>query len=464
MFNQRLNSALDYDEDWDLMPQIVETVGTGVAPDVLEDLDGLPALEARIEDLTLLRDTLLQTKGMTQQFALEAQRLLPEFDGKRPLGYYTQAPSRTRYNVALEELSAGVWSLIAAGIAALVAAIIKFFKWITSSRSGAKDPEEAVKDTASDLAEAKKLLERCQKLVDEGASSTSGQYIYLKDSPTKEVFSLDKAISQLFKDNPHDQRIARFLQTKDPFFHDLVYRGEYSMEMAGLSHLFSNLQVVLRQRLGALEAVSHLNLTDDSDTAGAASARALEVLGEPMRVRFKEVEQTLPEIKDQIYRLAHETSVMEVEAPLSFDQLFHVMKDAFSRTEVTDSLTQLETTMPLLEKLQGELQRLQVALGTYDRDSQKGERSMMFGQALRTAVFVLGQDVAATLTITGELMSYQNRMLHMASSAAGFATAIAKRLATSGVNQDGGELARWRSVGAELAQVDKEFKRFVKPM
>jgi hypothetical protein len=88
----------------------------------------------------------------------------------------------------------------------------------------------------------------------------------------------------------------------------------------------------------------------------------------------------------------------------------------------------------------------------------------MLGQALRQAIFVLGQDVASMISITGELMSFQNRLLHMASNAAGFAAAIATRLAVHGLNQDGGNLARWTSVAHELKAVDKEFKRFVKPM
>lgn len=461
MYNQRLNDALDFDQDWELAPQIVETVGTGVAPDVLEDLDGLATLEARIEDLAVLRDALLDTKGMSQQFALEAQRILPEFDGQRPIGYYTASPSATRYNVALEELSAGIWSLIAAGIAAVIYAIVKFFKWIMGSKE-AKSATEAVKDQASQLEEVQKLLKRCETLVGEGVASTDGQYIYLEDKPSREIFSLDKAIEALFKDNPHDLRISQFLRSKDPFFYDLVHRGPYSEEMAQLGHFFKDMQVILRQRLGALQAVSRLNLTDESTTADAANLRALDTLGEPMVVTFKHSEQTLADIKSQIFSLAHETSVMEVEAPLSFDHLFRVMSEAFNRTDVVESLQSLQTTMPLLENLKDELVRMESTLGSYTRDGQKGEHSTMIGSALRKAVFVLGQDIGSMITITGELMAFQNRLMYMASSAAGFATAIAIRLSRAGRNQDGGELARWRAVGAELESVTKALRRYVK--
>jgi len=460
MFNQRLNDALDYDQDWELAPQIVETVGTGVAPDVLEDLEGLPGLEARIEDLSVLRGALLETKGMTQQFALEAQRILPEFDGLRPLGYYTAAPSRTRYNVALEELSAGIWSLIAAGIAAVIYAIVKFFKWLMRSKE-AKSVEEAVKDQASALEEVQRLLKRCETLVDEGVSSTHGQYIYLHDKPQREIYSLDKAIEELAKGTPHEQRIALFLQTKDPFFHDLVHRGPYSTEMALLSHFFKDLQVILRQRLGTLQAVSHLNLTDASTVADAANLRALEVLGVPMVVRFKESEQTLADIKSQIFTLGHETSLQEVEGKISFDQLFHVMSEAFNRTDMVESLHSLQTTMPLLENLKDELVKLESTLGSYTRDGMQGEHSTMIGTNLRHAVFVLGQDISSMITITGELMGFQNRLMYMAQSAASFATAISIRLSRAGRNQDGGELACWRAVGAELADVNKSLQRYV---
>jgi hypothetical protein len=35
-------------------------------------------------------------------------------------------------------------------------------------------------------------------------------------------------------------------------------------------------------------------------------------------------------------------------------------------------------------------------------------------------------------------------------------------LSRAGRNQDGGELARWRAVGAELEGVDKALRRYVK--
>jgi hypothetical protein len=461
MFNQRFDDTLEFDWDMELAPQIVETVGTGVAPDHLEDLDTLAALEARIDDLVHLRESLLQTKGMSQHFALEAQRILPDFDGARPLGFYTTTPSATRYRVALEELSNGIWALIAAGIAAVIYAIVKFFKWLRRDHED-QEPEQIVQRRLSQLKEVQSLLRQCDKLVSDGVESTHGQYLYLKDKPQQEVYSLDKVINELFMDSTHDRRIAAFLQTKDPFFHDLVHKGPYSQELASLGGFFKDLQVVMRQRLSALEALSHADLhNEETITTLMTNKRTLDILNEPVRVKVNGEEHTLAEVRSRMAHLNLEATSTDVEGTLSFDQLFSVMSEAFANTDLTTSLEGLQTTTPLLDKLKDELTRLDKQAGEYAKDGRKSEHTQFVGQQLRHAVFILGQDIANLTALSGELLGYQSRLLYLASNAASFATAVAIRLSANARNQNGGELTRWRSVGLELKKVDEQFKQTV---
>jgi hypothetical protein len=362
--------------------------------------------------------------------------------------------------VALEELSSGIWALIAAGIAAVIYAIVRFFKWIRGDKE--QSSEAAVKDRVSQLSEVQALLRKCDKLIAEGVSSTHGQYMYLREKPREEVYTLDKVIATLFTNTPHEKRIAAFLKSKDPFFHDLVHQGPYSTELAQLGHLFKDLQVILRQRLGALETVSKLDLYDESPTARMANMKALDLLENPAQVKYHDRDMTLQEIRSQIYHLSHETSTMQVEGDISFDRLFSTMTAAFERSDVKSSLEELTTTLPLLDQLKDQLQKLEAQAGSYAKDGQEGGHSTRIGSQLRRAVFVLGQDVAALSTITAELMSYQNRLFYLASNAASFATAVASRLAHEGLNQNGGELSTWYRVGNDLKKVDREFQRLVK--
>lgn len=460
MYNQRLDETQEYDWLQELAPQIVETVGTGVAPDMSEDLELFASLEARIDELAALRESLLLQKGMSQQFALEAQRLLPDFDGKRPIGFYTQDPSATRYAIAIEELSDGVWALIAAGIAAVVYAIVKFFKWI----SGGKDDrgQETVKDRAAQMKEVQALLKKCDELVAEGNRSIHGQYVYLKGNEKKELFSLDSIIEKLFKEGIHNKRMLAFLQTKDPFFHDLVNRGAYSQQMAEFGQLFKEIQIVLRQRLQVLETVNRLDMNEESATSRMANMKALDQLKEQTSVQFGGHSQTLQEIRHHLTQLAHEAASAEVEGKISFDQLFRSMSEAFQRSELTQALEELATTMPLLEQLKEELQRLEQKAGGYASDGKKAGHSTRIGSELRHAIFVLGQDVAGLSGITAELMSYQSRLFYLANNAANFAMVVAEKLGEQGMNGNGGELTTWKGVGIDLDKISEKLHRIAK--
>lgn len=460
MYNQRLDETQEYDWLQELAPQIVETVGTGVAPDMSEDLELFASLEARIDELAALREALLSQKGMSQQFALEAQRLLPDFDGKRPVGFYTQEPSATRYAIAVEELSNGVWAMIAAGIAAVIYAIVKFFKWISGGKEEAN--EGSVKDRAAQMKEVQELLKKCDELVKEGNRSIHGQYIYLKGGEKKEVFSLDTAIEHLFKEGVHNKRMLAFLKTKDPFFHDLVNQGPYSQQMAEFGKLFKEIQIVLRQRLKVLESVSHLDMTEESATTRMANMRALDQLKEQTSIVFGGHSQTLQEIRQHLTQLSHEAASAEVEGKLSFDQLFRSMTEAFQRSDVTQALEELATTMPLLEQLKEELQRLEQKAGGYASDGKKTGHSTRIGSELRHAIFVLGQDVAGLTGITAELMGYQSRLFYLADNAANFATVVAEKLGAQGMNGNGGYLTTWKGVGIDLDRISEKLHSIAK--
>jgi hypothetical protein len=454
MYNLRSTDTEDFDADWELSPQIVETIGTGVAPELTEELDALVTLEARLEDLLILRESIISSGGMSQSFALEAQRLLPEFDQKAPLGFYTLEPTKTRLGVALEELSSGVWALIAAGIAAVIAAIIKFFKWL--GKGDETKATERTQSASSDLQEAITLLKACDKLITDGAKSVENKYLFLKDKPQKEHFSLDSLIKALFSDVPHDTRIAAFLQTTDPFFHDLVNKGPYTKELGKLTGFFSNLQIILKQRLNMIEQVGKLDLSRDDVASDMSNIRMLDTLSEPTRVSYDGKEMDLQEVKSRIQEVTHSVQAEKHESDLSFDKLFSTMSDSMSETDTVKSLEEVVYFMPLLERMKTELVLLQKQAGHYATDGQKGKHTTIIGTGLRHAIFVLGVDVASISALAAEVMSYQHRLLHLATNAASFAEVVAMRLANEVRDQNGAELEVWRDIAKELARKRKD--------
>jgi hypothetical protein len=450
VFNQREDDTLEYDSDWELAPQIVETIGTGMAPDQSEELDAFVSLEARIEDLLVLRETIVDTHGMCQGFALEAQRLLPEFDRKAPLGFYTVAPTATRFTIALEELGAGIWTLIAAGIAAVIAALVKFFKWL--GKGDETKAAERMKDAAGTLKEAQDLLKECETLVAEGNKSIENKYLFIKHKPQKEHYSLDSLVKTLFMDSPHEQRVAAFLQTRDPFFHDLVNKGPYSAELGKLAGFFNGLQIVLRQRVNALQQVSKLDLIKDDASSGTANLRVLETLAEPTRVHYNGKEMTLQDVKTIIQDATHHVHEEKPEGNLSFDQLFSTMNEALSASDAVKSLEEVGHLTPLLESMKDELLALEKKAGQYSTDGKKGQQSTLVGTGLRHAIFTLGVDIANLTSLAAEVAQYQQRLLHLAANAASFSEAVATKLGNEVKDQSGAELEIWHGIAKDLAR------------
>lgn len=105
------------------------------------------ALEQSLARLDGLADRMTAVRGVSQSMALEAQEVMPGFlNKKRPVGFFTVSPSQTQYRVSLEEISRGMWSAIAIGIAAAFAAVIGLIMGLVGGDSGgAKSPSGTAK-------------------------------------------------------------------------------------------------------------------------------------------------------------------------------------------------------------------------------------------------------------------------------------------------------------------------------
>ena len=105
-----------------------------------EETKQLISLEQRYDNLIKLKVSLESKKFLTQSVALEADRILPNNDILSR--FQSTKNHKQKYNYALEELSKGVMALIIAGIAAVIAFIIKAIGWFGgggSSSSGGSD-------------------------------------------------------------------------------------------------------------------------------------------------------------------------------------------------------------------------------------------------------------------------------------------------------------------------------------
>ena len=106
-----------------------------IEKDMADTVEFIKATEVRVDDMFRIKEHIERTGGMCRQVAEEAALVLPDFNKNRHLNSYSSYPTAQHYKVAIEEISLGIVSAIAAAVTALIALTIKIFDWIGGSGS-----------------------------------------------------------------------------------------------------------------------------------------------------------------------------------------------------------------------------------------------------------------------------------------------------------------------------------------
>ena len=101
-----------------------------IEKDMADTVEFIKATEVRVDDMFRIKEHIERTGGMCRQVAEEAALVLPDFNKNRHLNSYSSYPTAQHYKVAIEEISLGIVSAIAAAVTALIALTIKIFDWV----------------------------------------------------------------------------------------------------------------------------------------------------------------------------------------------------------------------------------------------------------------------------------------------------------------------------------------------
>ncbi|WP_144106608.1 hypothetical protein [Paraburkholderia sp. BCC1886] len=460
MFNQSLNAGvdgLDFDSDLELVPQIVETIGTGVAPELDEELTALIGMEAAVEDLDTLRCEILSLCGMNQTLALEGMRLLPEtFGGGAPIGYYSVQTSSTRLKLSLESIGKGVWALIAVGIAAVVTVLYKLFKWMSG---GSKDLDaerkmeqraKAFEEATETLEKAMKAFEKAQEDLKQSPSRLDPESQYATDDTTG-VFTMQKVIDTFFMQDTLHQRVVLFLEQRDPVFHDIVQKGEYSKAMSKATTLFRDMSFVLKQRVALVKEIAEKDMTDAHFSGEKMiNVRVLEQMAQPMQVEHDGHKTTMSQISSHLANLRAVAEAKKPEENLNFDKVFSTLYEAFAHSGMAQVLLEMRAVVPQMAELQGYLTHMQKQAERLSVDGAEGAHSQLIGHDLRHAIFVLGKDLADLGLLMSQVQYYTQHMSYLAVQCVGFGEEIAKKVVAHLRAENGKPPAAWEEVLSEL--------------
>ena len=265
-----LNSGNELDNE--LPTDTAQLVAEVDELDVSAEMQTIATLESRLDDLTYLAEDIRKSHGMSQSFAMEAQRLLPGFNANAPLGFYTKAPTATQLKVSLEEISNGIKALMVALAAAVLTMIWKFVAWLSGKKSDGKEGKAS--DTREALEKAEKKTEEYNKAGE--AAGELSKVVRDIESARPEVvdrkgekrhFSDFETLltAMLDGDKMGEEKRRLFISRCSGFAEDITSNGPYKRIVSDLQRNFSGYMIATSRRMMVIKQIIENELEDPFD-------------------------------------------------------------------------------------------------------------------------------------------------------------------------------------------------------
>lgn len=470
-----LDGGLNAGSELDDEPRPMEEYQPPSEPGVQEVQQELLSLENRIHDLLYLHHDIAATGGMSKDFAMEAQKLLPGFGGV-PLGYYTNTPTITRYRTSMEEIGKGVWALIIAGVVAVIALITKLVMWLSGKKSSSSDARagaplarEALQSRRENVKQAVQLLHEAEAAVRQSDSAFARLNLSLTNDEgvSKVCTSFDQAIEHLLVDQERYARTLKLLRDPQPIWMDILTHGSYAHAMWSLRDVVKPLGQVFHARISALKDVVRRDLNSGGETSAQMSNHsALKgALADPVKVPWKHNHATLVEVVSDLTAIeAQVKAEHSSSSPLTFDRIFGSVLHAYQTLDAGQFLQVIIDTVPMITEMQGELDKVESVLRDLTADGAPGAVSQDIGPLLRQAVQTTGQELIAFSRMVAAFNSYLSVLDHMGREAAGVGKELIRKI-TASMHKSGQEVPpEWQEiankVNAELKLVTKVYNSF----
>jgi len=421
----------------------------GEVPELAADIELLVTLEGHFQDLAYLREDIEKSHGMTQAFALEAERILPGSMGV-PIGYFTKDPTATRLKVSMESLSKGIWALIGAAIAAVLAAMVKFYFWFTGdpeskeAKEAAKDPEAAsekaaeaaVKRADENAVKAEKNQEVVEETVERAAKvrqSFEAGEMYPKGKPVDTSRPLeptvDDLVNSLLTESDRFERTKRFLALDNPIFRDILTDGFYSRTFREVSGRLREIARSLREREAMLGRAIVADLENHGLATRGKNLRDLLIAAQPIRIMVANRPMVCGQIADVLSttRVQNE-HVHGKPQPMNLDQIMEATRRAYENAHVVEYFQSQREVIEACHVMDQALQRLRKQMTNVASDGTPGHNSEGVGAAVRDAVFRFGNEFNGVQRLLRELDYYGMHLERLAMEAIGLVASLEMRL------------------------------------
>jgi len=304
----------------------------GEVPDLKDDVKLIAADEHALEDLQFLMADMKRVGGMCKAFALEAERIAPGTMGV-PAGYFTQAPTATRYKIATENLFAKVWEFIKQALAKLREGLRKVINWLIGKKDDKDDPEALKRENAEATRQADEVASQGEKATEEvGAaainlSNAAKHGVDLKENGgTQQYSDMDRIIGELL--GGQNDHVRKFMGGHDPVFNDLVNHGSYFKMLMETNKAAMPAVTALLTKTQEVTKLIDTRLAAEGQTADVTQGSTLQKLGEPITFRAAGNQMSLSAYLEHLRTQQSEASKPQQQMR-SFDEVFSALSQAF---------------------------------------------------------------------------------------------------------------------------------------
>lgn len=381
-------SELDGEEPIAHVDGVFKDPTYGDIPDLEGDIKLIVAQEDQYADLVDLANAIEQVGGMSQEYALEAERLYPNVLGGRNINYYSKSPSATMFRTALEEITKGTWALIAAAVAACIGIIIKLIKWFTG-KSGGENGVEKLGVRMDDAAET--------------ASNISGTLDSVQNEKVGEGETTKQVITRLAKDK--NSMVWKFLtQDMTAGVYEMLSKGHFYKDIHELSAQLHQLEPIPGSKAISLDKVINRDMHGSDVTTEGVNVTEAKVIKEPISARLKGKVEPITDIANSIVKEWHDLNISRALPGTDFLKVMNQLEVFYKDPPFAKQIEDANKTKDHLEKVKGALEKIQSEIGTEETDGEAGRPSSEYGSEVRGMISLVLREQAALTRINGMMI------------------------------------------------------------
>jgi len=422
--NQSLNAGAELDDEPTETP--VEEL------DLSGETEQFVAMEAALADLAGLMDEIQTTGGMSKGFAMEAHRIMPEVLSAPP-EFFSMSPTATRYRMSLEEIDKGMWGLIAAAVAAVIAAIYKIWKWLSGDKDGDGNNATATKNAEQKVEDVQQTseatVEMAEGMVEAGRELRSNPIQFQGKDGTVRWNSMDQLIDSVFVNDERYGEEKKFFLNPKPIHRDIIKHGKYSEAIGHLAkaQVFNRAAEAIMAKIRLLQDIEHRDRNAQGQQIPGID-KELNQIAAPITLTYEGKTLTLQQLANLLRTKREEAEANKDTHRLHYDEMFNEVAKAYKNKELVELLKQMVNYLPVLNEMREGLQKTQDYVGDLTQDGQPGGNSPQVAQRIRALISTMHEQLVGFTALANEVDHYVHHFKSLSSNTVGFGKEIVRKV------------------------------------